>query len=82
MENKMENKVKFEEAMSLLEAAVARLESGSLGLDDAIAEYERAVGLVKICNERLLDAEQKVRLLTEGADGSVSDRPFGGLNED
>ena len=78
----MENKMKFEEAMSLLEAAVARLESGSLGLDDAIAEYERAVGLVKICNERLLDAEQKVRLLTESNDGSVSDRPFGGVNED
>ncbi len=78
----MENKVKFEDAMTLLEASVARLESGSLGLDDAIAEYERAVGLVRICNERLLDAEQRVRLLTESSDGSVSDRPFGGVNED
>ncbi len=78
----MENKMKFEEAMAQLEAAVARLEGGSLGLDDAIAEYEHAVGLVKICNERLRDAEQRVRLLTEGADGSVSDMPFGGVNED
>ena len=77
----MENKMKFEDAMTLLEQSVARLESGSLGLDDAIAEYERAVGLVKICNERLLDAEQRVRILTESADGSVSDRPFGGIDE-
>ena len=43
----MENKIKFEEAMILLEQSVSKLESGSLGLDDAIAEYERAVGLVK-----------------------------------
>lgn len=77
----MENKMKFEDAMTQLEQSVARLESGSLGLDDAIAEYERAVGLVKICNERLLDAEQRVRILTESADGSVSDRPFGGIDE-
>lgn len=74
--------MKFEDAMALLEATVARLESGTLGLDDAIAKYEKAVGLVKICNERLADAEQRVRLLTEAADGSVSDLPFGGVNED
>lgn len=78
----MENKIKFEEAMILLEQSVSKLESGSLGLDDAIAEYERAVGLVKICNERLLDAEQRVRLLTESSDGSVSDRPFGAIDAD
>ena len=78
----MDKKMKFEDAMALLEASVTRLESGTLGLDDAIAEYEKAVGLVKICNERLSDAEQRVRLLTEAADGSVSDLPFGGVNED
>ena len=78
----MDKKMKFEDAMALLEASVARLESGTLGLDDAIAEYEKAVGLVKICNERLSDAEQRVRLLTEAADGSVSDLPVGGVNED
>lgn len=78
----MENKMKFEEAVAELEAAVAKLESGTLGLDDAIAEYERAVGLVKICNERLEGAERRVRLLTEAADGSVSDMPFAGSDED
>ena len=74
--------MQFEEAMMQLEQSVNRLESGSLGLDDAIAEYERAVGLVKICNERLVDAEQRVRLLTESSDGSVSDRPFGAIDAD
>ena len=32
--------------------------------------------LVKLCNEKLSAAEQKVRILTEGADGAVSDKPF------
>ena len=78
----MDKNMKFEDAMALLEESVAKLESATLGLDDAIAEYERAVGLVKICNERLEAAEQRVRLLTESADGSVSDVAFGGVNED
>lgn len=77
----MENKMKFEEAITLLEQIVARLESGSLGLDEAIAEYERAVGLIRICNERIDAATQRVRLLTESADGSVSDIPFADINE-
>ena len=78
----MENKMKFEEAITLLEQIVARLESGSLGLDEAIAEYERAVGLIRICNERIDVATQRVRLLTESVDGSVSDLPFADINED
>lgn len=78
----MENKMKFEEAMELLEATAKRLESGTLGLDEAIAEYEKAIGLIKICNERLEAAEQRVRLLTEAPDGSVTDVAFGGINED
>lgn len=78
----MENKMKFEEAIALLEQIVARLESGTLGLDEAIAEYERAVGLIRICNERIEAATQRVRLLTESADGSVSDVPFADINED
>ena len=78
----MENKMKFEEAMLLLEATAARLESGELGLDDAIAEYEKAVGLIKLCNERLEAAEQRVRLLTEMPDGTLTDIPFGESDAD
>ncbi len=78
----MENKMKFEEAIQLLENKIAALESGALGLDEAISVYEEAIGLIRICNDRLEAAEQKVRLLTEAADGTVSDAPFGDINED
>ena len=72
----MSKTIKFEEAMSKLEEAVRLLESGNLSLDESIAKYEDALKYVKICNEMLEKAEQKIKILTEGADGSISDKPF------
>ena len=72
----MSKTMKFEEAMSKLEETVRLLESGSLTLDDSIEKYEDALKYVKICNEILEKAEQKVKILTESADGSISDHPF------
>ena len=72
----MSNTVKFEEAILKLEEAVRLLEGGALTLDESIDKYEEALKYVKVCNETLEKAEQRVRLLTMGADGVVSDRPF------
>ncbi|MBQ8372092.1 MAG: exodeoxyribonuclease VII small subunit [Clostridia bacterium] len=72
----MKKDIKFEDAMLALEDAVKRLESGSISLDEAIATYEEAIKLVRVCNDKLDGAEQKVRILTEGADGAVTDLPF------
>ena len=76
-----ENEIKFEDALMRLEAQVRRLEGGSLTLDESLAAFEEAISLVKICNERLEQAEVRVRMLTEGADGSVTDAPFNNTNE-
>lgn len=72
----MKKNMKFEEAMQLLEDIVRKLETGNLSLDESLAAFEEAVGLVKLCNERLDDAEQKVRILTASAGGEISDLPF------
>ena len=72
----MSKTITFEEAMIKLEEIVRLLESGSLTLDESIEKYEDALKYVKICNEILEKAEQKVKILTESADGSISDRPF------
>ena len=71
----MEN-INFEEAMRRLEDIIKRLEGGSLSLDASIEEYEEAIALIKVCNERLSQAEQRVKILTEASDGAVSDRDF------
>ena len=72
----MNSKMKFEEAIELLEDKVRKLEGGNMSLDESISAYEEAVGLVKLCNKKLESAEARVRILTEGADGSITDEPF------
>ena len=72
----MKNNVTFEEAMRALDDAVSKLESGSLTLDESLATFEEAVKLIKVCNEKINSAEQKVKMLIQNADGSVTDVPF------
>ena len=68
--------MKFEDAMIKLEGEVKKLESGNMTLDESIATFEEAVKLIGICNKQLENAEQRVRLLVETDDGSVTDVPF------
>ena len=68
--------IDFESAITKLEGEVRRLESGNMSLDESISAFEKAMGLVKLCNEKLESAEQRVRILTEAKDGTVSDAPF------
>lgn len=68
--------INFEEAMTRLEGEVKKLESGNMTLDESIAAFEEAVKLIRICNDRLENAERRVRILTETADGSITDVPF------
>ena len=72
------NNMTFEEAMATLEALVKKMEDGGLSLDETLASYEEAMALVRYCNTRIEDAEQRIRLLVTGEDGSVTDRPFDG----
>lgn len=66
----------FEEAIKKLESEVKRLESGNMTLDESIDAFEEAIKLVKICNEKLENAERRVRILTENSDGTITDLPF------
>jgi len=72
----MNNKLGFEEAIEKLDTIVSKLEAGAATLDESLALFEEGVGLVRICNEKLDTAEQKVRILTESADGTVTDTAF------
>ena len=72
----MSTKIKFEEALSKLEDSLRRLESGNMSLDESIKVFEEAVKLVRVCNDRLDSAENRVRMLVAGEDGGVTDVPF------
>jgi exodeoxyribonuclease VII small subunit len=60
----------FEAAMARLEEIVRLLESGNAPLDVSLALYEEGVALVRLCTGRLDNAQQRVKLLALGEDGS------------
>jgi exodeoxyribonuclease VII small subunit len=53
----------FETALAELEALVAAMESGSMPLEQSLAAYRRGVELTRICQEKLAQAEQQVKVL-------------------
>ncbi|MGB6105166.1 MAG: exodeoxyribonuclease VII small subunit [Pusillimonas sp.] len=67
----------FETALAQLESLVAQMEGGSLALDQSLAAYERGVELAKICQRRLDQAEQQVRVLQDNLLKPLSDTPDG-----
>ena len=72
----MNKNIGFEEAIEKLDTILSKLESGSVSLDESLTLFEEGVEIIKLCNEKLEVAEQKVRILTEGADGTVTDALF------
>ena len=71
----MEN-MTFEQALVALEDIVAKLEAGSLSLEESLGAYEKGIALSRFCAEKLEVAKQKVSILTVGEDGVVTDMPF------
>ncbi|MBI3767932.1 MAG: exodeoxyribonuclease VII small subunit [Deltaproteobacteria bacterium] len=69
-------RVRFEDALQDLEETVQRLESGELSLEDALAAFERGVGLVRVLNEKLAEVEQRVEVLMRDSQGRLSTRPL------
>lgn len=53
----------FEAALAELEKLVAKMESGSLSLEQSLAAHSRGLVLARFCQERLDQAEQQVRIL-------------------
>ena len=69
--------ISFEKALSELQEIVSALESGSAGLDASLGLYERGIELVRLCNQRLEEAGQRVDAIRL-ADGALKQEPFVG----
>jgi exodeoxyribonuclease VII small subunit len=66
---KNETQPNFEGAMDRLEEIVEQMESGKMMLEDLIVRYEEGMKLVKICQERLASAEQRIEIITRNNAG-------------
>ena len=66
----------FEKAMDRLEAIVEQMESGKLPLEDLIVRYEEGMNLVKVCQDRLTKAEQKIEIIARNNAGKPVVKDF------
>src|SRR4051794_31021264 len=66
----------FEKAMIRLEAIVEQMETGKLPLEELIVRYEEGMNLVKICQDRLTSAEQKIEIIARNSAGKAIVKDF------
>src|SRR5213594_3147939 len=71
-----EAELDFEGAMDRLEKIVEQMESGKLPLEDLIVRYEEGMNLVKICQERLANAERKIEIIARNSAGKTVVKDF------
>jgi len=79
-----ENKDKlkdFEKSLQHLEKIVSNMESGELGLEESLEQFEKGINLAKNCQDTLANAELRVEQLIE-KNGLQQTVPFEGLDED
>jgi exodeoxyribonuclease VII small subunit len=66
----------FEQSLERLEEIVAELEGSDVPLERALALFEEGVKLGRACSARLDEAERKITLLLEKADGTLVEEPL------
>lgn len=64
----------FAGKMTELESLVTQLEAGDLSLEESLKAFESGVRLIRDCQNRLHNAEQKVSKLLE-QNGELSEQP-------
>lgn len=57
--------IDFERSLRELEALVEKMEAGNLSLEESLKYFERGIGLTRLCQKALAEAEQKVKILLE-----------------
>ena len=61
---KLEN-LSFEESLTELEQIVQNLEQGELSLEESMTLFERGLNVSQVSQNKLQDAEQKIKILLE-----------------
>ena len=66
----------FEERVNQVEATVTRLEGGELPLEEVMSCYASARETLKQLEKELADARQRVTVLRQEPDGSLTEEPM------
>jgi exodeoxyribonuclease VII small subunit len=71
----------FEKSLQHLEKIVSNMESGELGLEESLEQFEKGIKLAKNCQDTLANAELRVEQLIE-KNGLQQTAAFEDLDED
>lgn len=71
-----DDEIKIEEAMSRLDEVVRALDSDRLELEESLRLYEEGIRLVRVCNEKLSEAERRITALRITEDGEMTEVSF------
>lgn len=71
----------FEKSLQHLEKIVSQMESGELGLEESLEQFEKGIKLARNCQDKLANAELRVEQLIE-KNGLQQTVPFEDLDED
>jgi exodeoxyribonuclease VII small subunit len=74
--DKPKESVPFEEALKNLETIVESMESGELPLETLLTRFEEGTRLIKVCQEKLEEAQLKIQRLEKNAAGEPALKPF------
>jgi len=81
MPDDKDNLKDFEKSLQSLEKIVSHMESGELGLEESLAQFENGIKLARTCQDTLANAELRVEQLIE-KNGLQQTVPFEDLDED
>ena len=70
---------RFEAALEEVEQIVEQMATGELSLEDALAAFEKGVGLVRFCNQKLNEVEKKIERLVRDKEGKLELKELAGL---
>ena len=73
--------LKFEDALSKLEANVQLLERGDLSLEEALEVFKEGVELSQVCHAKLNTAQQEVQKVITDSNENYKYVPFGEVEE-
>lgn len=62
---------RFEEAVEELESIIDRIESGEIGLEECVVQYERGMKLAVRCREILDTVQKRIAELTKNTAGKL-----------
>jgi len=80
MADSKDNLKDFEKSLQNLEKVVSNMESGELGLEESLAQFEKGIKLARNCQDTLTNAEFRVEQLIE-QNGLQQTIPFEDLDD-